>query len=273
MATVRKTTATACLMGFSALFSGVAQASEPAPASAKPAAKAKSHAATHAHAHWSYDGKDGPDNWGKLSKDYALCDKGQTQSPIDIREGIEVDLPALKFDYRPSKFSVTNNGHTIQVAYKSGGSLTHLGKTYQLVQLHFHLPAEERINGKSFPMVAHLVHKDNAGNLAVIASLMDVGAENSFVQKVWNHIPLVVNQSVDPPDVTIDLNQLLPTKRDYFNYMGSLTTPPCSENVLWFVFKDTVQVSRDQLAVFSKIYPNNARPIQPTNARLIKESR
>ncbi len=273
MTLTRNVTATLLTLGLGIVSYGTAHSSDPAPKVTKPAVKAKTAPGTHAHAHWSYEGKDGPESWGKLSKDYALCANGQTQSPIDIRGGIEVDLPELKLNYRPSKFSVVNNGHTIQVTYKAGGSLTHSGKTYQLVQVHFHLPSEEKINGKSFPMVAHLVHKDDAGNLAVIASLMDIGAENAFVQRVWNHIPLIPNQPIDPVDATIDLNELLPSRREYFNYMGSLTTPPCSENVLWFVFRDTVQVSRDQISVFSKIYPNNARPIQPTNARMIKTSR
>lgn len=273
MALANRATLFILLLGLIAGYHGPVYPSEPSPKAAKPAAKKAVSAPAHGHAHWSYEGKDGPESWGKLSKEYALCAKGQTQSPIDIRGGIEVDLPELKLNYRPSKFSVVNNGHTIQVAYKAGGSLTHLGKTYQLLQIHFHLPSEEKINGKSFPMVAHLVHKDDAGNLAVIASLMDVGAENAFVQDVWNHIPLLVNQPTEPVDAMIDLNELLPTRREYFTYMGSLTTPPCSENVLWFVFRDTVQVSRDQIAVFSKIYPHNARPIQPTNTRMIKKSR
>ncbi len=230
-------------------------------------------AAEGAHPHWAYDGAHGPSEWGKLAAAYGLCSKGSTQSPIDIRDGVGLDLPELKFDYRPSKFSVVNNGHTIQVAYSAGGTLTHLGKAYQLVQLHFHRPSEERINGKSFAMVAHLVHKDASGNLAVVAALMDPGPENPFIQQVWNHLPLLVNEPVAPESPLIDLNQLLPAERGYFNYMGSLTTPPCSENVLWFVLQKPVNVSEEQIAVFSKIYPHNARPIQPTNARLIKESR
>jgi carbonic anhydrase len=245
-------------------------APKPAPAK-KPAPKPK--AAAH-HPHWSYHGTDGPENWGKLHPSYSLCDNGKTQSPIDIRGSIGVDIPELKFNYRPSRFSVLNNGHTLEVAYPGGGSLTFATRTYQLVQFHFHRPAEERIEGKSFEMVAHLVHKDAQGALAVVAVLMTVGAENPMIQTLWNHIPLVSGQSMaSAADVMIDLNSFLPKERQLYNYMGSLTTPPCTEGVQWFVLKEAVEVSPDQLRTFARLYPNNARPIQPVNDRLIKESR
>ncbi len=226
----------------------------------------------HAHIHWSYEGEGGPGNWGKLRTDYASCASGQRQSPIDIRDGIRVDLEPIQFSYRPSHFRVVDNGHTVQIAV-GGSSIALLGKTYELVQFHFHRPSEERVNGRLFEMVAHLVHKAEDGKLAVVAVLLDKGKENPVVQTIWNNLPLEKNEEVTPPGLAIDVAQLLPENRSYYTYMGSLTTPPCSEGVLWLVLKQPLQISPEQLAIFSRLYNNNARPIQPTYSRLIKESR
>ncbi|HET7775902.1 MAG TPA: carbonic anhydrase family protein [Azospira sp.] len=227
----------------------------------------------HRAIHWAYEGEAGPDFWGKLKPDFATCDRGRRQSPIDIWDGIRVDLPPIEFSYRPSRFRIVDNGHTLQASL-GHGSLTHLGKTYDLVQVHFHRPSEERVNGKAFDMVAHLVHRSDDDQLAVVAVLLEKGAqENPVVQTLWNYIPLEKNQDVVPPDASIDLNQLLPEKRGYYTYMGSLTTPPCTEGVLWLVMQQPVQISAQQIAIFSRLYRNNARPVQSNNGRLIKESR
>jgi len=245
-----------------------------APRMAKPRpARSEEAAEVHREIHWAYDGEAGPDFWGKLKPDFSTCDKGRRQSPIDIYDGIKVELPPIEFNYRPSRFRIVDNGHTLQAAL-GHGSLTHLGKTYDLVQMHFHRPSEERVNGKAFDMVAHLVHRSDEGQLAVVAVLLEKGAqENPVVQTLWNYIPLEKNQEVVPPEASLDLNQLLPEKRGYYTYMGSLTTPPCSEGVLWLVMQQPVQISAQQVAIFSRLYRNNARPVQPSNGRLIKESR
>lgn len=228
-------------------------------------------AAAHGTAHWSYEGEGGPLMWGKLNPDYAKCDIGERQSPIDIRDGIHVDLDPLTFDYKPSRFSVIDNGHTIQVNLSAGNYINVSGRTYELVQFHFHKPSEERVNGKGFEMVAHMVHKDGDGKLAVVAVLIERGKAQALVQSVWNNLPLEKNQAVQALS-TMDLSQILPTRRDYYTYMGSLTTPPCSEGVLWLVMKEAIEISPEQLAIFSRLYPMNARPIQKPSGRLIKES-
>ncbi|WP_230419216.1 carbonic anhydrase [Undibacterium griseum] len=222
-------------------------------------------------AHWSYQGESGPQNWGKLSPANAKCDNGERQSPIDIRDGIRVDLDPIGFDYQASGFSVIDNGHTIRVNIAAGNYITVLGHRYELVQFHFHKPSEERVNGKSFEMVAHLVHQDTEGKLAVVAVLLERGKPHSLVQQVWNNLPLEKNEAQQAL-VAMDMNQLLPVKRDYYTYMGSLTAPPCTEGVLWLVMKEPVEISAEQLAIFSRLYPMNARPIQKTSGRLIKES-
>jgi len=221
--------------------------------------------------HWDYDGAGGPDAWGRLRPEYSKCSTGQRQSPIDIRGGIAVDLEPIKFDYRPSAFSVIDNGHTVQVNVEPGNSITITGKRYELLQFHFHRPSEERIDGRQFDMVAHLVHKDVDGRLAVVAVLLDRGSAQAVVQSVWNNLPLEKGDEVRA-GTRIDLAQLLPEDRRYYTYMGSLTTPPCSEGVLWMVLKQPVPISPEQVAIFSRLYPMNARPIQQADGRLIKES-
>lgn len=223
------------------------------------------------HVHWSYEGLGGPENWGKLDPKNTLCSTGTRQSPIDIRDGIKVDLESIRFDYRPAPFRIVDNGHTVQVALDAG-SLTITGKTYQFVQFHFHKPSEERVDGRAFDMVAHLVHKSDDGQLAVVAVLLERGDENPFIQTLWNNLPLERNQEVRVAS-SIDLNALLPAKRNYYTYMGSLTTPPCSEGVLWLVMKQPAAVSGDQISIFSRLYPRNARPIQSAAGRMIKEGR
>jgi carbonic anhydrase len=229
-------------------------------------------AVQHEHIHWDYEGVGGPENWSKLDPKNTTCALGQRQSPIDIKEGIKVDLEPIKFNYRPSTFRVTDNGHTIQVAV-GDSSITLTGKTYELVQFHFHRPSEEKVNGQRFDMVVHLVHKADDGQLAVVAVLLERGTENPFIQTIWNNLPLEKNSEVSPPALSIDPMTLLPTARSYYTYMGSLTTPPCSEGVLWLVMKQPMQVSGEQINIFSRLYRNNARPIQPTGGRLIKEGR
>ena len=221
--------------------------------------------------HWDYEGTAGPDAWGKMRPEFSKCATGQRQSPIDIRGGIAVDLEPIKFDYRPSAFSVIDNGHTVQVNVEPGNSITITGKRYELVQFHFHRPSEERINGRQYDMVAHLVHKDVDGHIAVVAVLLDRGSAQSIVQTVWNNLPLEKGDEVRAGS-RIDLAQLLPDDKRYYTYMGSLTTPPCSEGVLWMVMKQPVPISVEQVAIFSRLYPMNARPIQQADGRLIKES-
>lgn len=244
-----------------------------APKKQEKPAQAQPPAPDYSHVHWGYAGPGAPENWGKLRADYATCATGKRQSPIDIRGGVKVDLEPIKFDYRPSQFRIVDNGHTVQVDVGEGSSLTVMGRRYALVQFHFHRPAEERVNGRSYEMVAHLVHRDYANNLAVVAVLMDRGMEHPVIQTLWNHLPLDVGMEVMPPEVVIDPARLLPEKREYYTYMGSLTTPPCTENVLWMVLKEPIGVSPEQIGIFARLYPYNARPVQPGHDRLIKESR
>lgn len=235
-------------------------------AAAAPAKDSAAHAA-----HWSYDGEGGPADWGRMKPEFAACSAGKRQSPIDIREGIKLALDPVTFDYKPSAFKVHDNGHTIQVNLAAGNSIDVLGQRFELVQFHFHRPSEESIDGRRFDMVAHFVHKSLEGRLAVVAVLIERGSAQGQLQQVWNNLPLEKGDTVNARGV-LDLERLLPSDRGYFTYMGSLTTPPCSEGVLWMVMKQPVQATAEQLGVFARLYPMNARPIQSASGRLIKES-
>lgn len=233
--------------------------------------KAKAH---HGHsAHWDYGGPTGPEHWGAMKPEYGTCATGQRQSPVHIQEQSTLQGPAdaLRFNYHPSGGSVINNGHTIQVDVEGENTLTVRGSTYTLLQFHFHHPAEEKINQKGFAMVAHLVHKNEQGQLGVVAVLIDPGEANSFIHKVWTHMPLDVNDRVKLPAGLLDLRELLPQDPRYYMLMGSLTTPPCTEGVLWMVLRQPVTVSREQLRLFSQLFPMNARPIQALNGRVVRE--
>ncbi len=221
--------------------------------------------------HWSYEGATGPQAWAKLAPEYAKCGNGERQSPIDIRDGMKLDLEPLVFEYRPSSFKVVDNGHAIQANVNGWNTLRVMGRRFRLIQFHFHRPSEEVIDGRQFEMVVHLVHKDGEGRLAVVAVLVDGGARQPAIQTVLNNLPLEKGEEAAAA-TNLDLAQILPENRRYFTYMGSLTTPPCTEDVLWIVMKQPLQASADQLDMFSRLYPMNARPIQAASGRTIKES-
>jgi carbonic anhydrase len=227
-----------------------------------------------ADVHWDYGGNNGPRVWGQLEPDFALCASGKRQSPINIEEERTLQGPAepLEFNYKPSNGTVVNNGHTIQVDVQGENVLVVRGSRYRLLQFHFHTPSEEQINGKRAAMVAHLVHRNDEGQLAVVAVLLEPGTANPMVDKVWTYMPLDTKDRVRMPPGLLNLNELLPADQRYYQFMGSLTTPPCSEGVLWMVLKSPMQISPAQYKLFTQLYPMNARPVQPVNGRPVRNA-
>jgi carbonic anhydrase len=221
---------------------------------------------------WAYGGAAGPEHWGGLSPDYAACAYGRRQSPIDLFDAFAVDLEAIEFLYRPAAFRVTDTGRFLQLAVY-GGDIAMYGKNYRLTHIIFHNPSEYSVAGRVFDMEAQLVHRAEDDKLLIISVLLETGGENPVVQAALNNLPLEKCGETALPGLTIDINPLLPASRGYFTFMGSLTTPPCTEDVLWIVFKEPRQVSAEQLAMFRRLYPPNARPVQPGFGRIIKESR
>lgn len=222
--------------------------------------------------HWAYSGHQGPKDWGTISPDYQACKFGHAQSPIDIRDTKKEQLPAIHFEYKPAPLKVINNGHSIQINYPPGSFITVGDNKYELKQFHFHHPSEEHIHGKGFDMVVHLVHADSNGKVAVVAVLVQKGSANAMIAKIWENLPTTEGRESDLARVEVNPTALLPQDTGYYTFTGSLTTPPCSESVTWFVLKRPTQFSSPQIAAFAKMYPHDARPIQPTNGRVIAET-
>jgi carbonic anhydrase len=244
------------------------------PATGEPA-KPPSHKGTHPPAaghHWGYEGAEGPQAWGTLEHDYAACAEGKHQSPIDIHDAKTMSLPAIQFAYKASPLKMIDNGHTVQVNFAPGSRITVGALTYDLVQMHFHHPSEDTIDKKSFPMEAHLVHKDAQGHLAVVAVMLQEGRANPFLATLWEHMPTVKEHEQADAGVTVDPSEFLPQERGYYTFTGSLTTPPCSEGVTWFLLKTPVEAGAEQLNRFAQIYRNDARPVQPINDRTVEAS-
>lgn len=235
-----------------------------------PAASAADH---HHHAHWGYTGHAGAAHWAELDEGYKTCKLGKLQSPIDIAtaKAEAAPLEPIGFAYAAGAAELVNNGHTIQVNLPAGGAATIAGVEYQLVQFHFHTPSEEKIDGKAYPLVAHLVHKNAEGKLAVVAVLFKLGKENAALKPVFGGLP--AKQGASRALEAINAADLLPAERGYYAFMGSLTTPPCSEEVRWQVLKTPVELSAAQLGAFKRLYRMNARPVQPLNGRVVQASR
>jgi carbonic anhydrase len=221
---------------------------------------------------WTYEGAD---HWSDLDPDYAACNVGKQQSPIDIRNTEKAELPALRFQYEtgPLKY-VINNGHTIRVNYAAGnGNFLIVGDgKYELTQFHFHRPSEEYIDGRPYDMVAHLMHKATNGKVAGVAVLLRAGSANAAIQQVWEHMPKTEGQE-EVAGVEMDPAGLLPRDTPYYMYMGSVTAPPCTEGVTWFVLKTPVDISAEEINAFARLYPHDVRPLQPLNGRVVKESK
>lgn len=220
---------------------------------------------------WGYEGEFAPENWGELAPEFSTCKTGQKQSPINLqKKASSSNLPAIQFDYKYSPLEVINNGHTIKVKYAPGSSISIAGKRYELLQFHFHTPSEHQINSQTYPMVAHLVHKSSDGDLAVIGVLMKEGKANNFISALWSNIPKQSKTQKVIRGIQINASALPPANQSYYNYPGSLTTPPCSEGVNWIVLKTPIEVSKEQIQQFQSIYNGNARPVQPLNNRQVK---
>jgi carbonic anhydrase len=231
------------------------------------------------HAHWSYEGETGPAAWGTMSPEFVACAEGATQSPIDIASASVASAPAsvtmqygrasMSIDHHEHVTDVIDNGHTIQVNCGGAGSVTIGGKAFALAQFHFHSPSEHTVDGKSYPMEMHLVHKSADDSLAVLGVLIEEGKPNAAFDSVWAHLPAEAGQEVRLPDVIVDVDHLLPAKREFYRYDGSLTTPPCSEGVKWLVMKTPIALSHDQIAKFRAIIHDNNRPTQALKNRVV----
>ena len=218
---------------------------------------------------WTYSGEAGTDVWGDLSSQFVVCKQGKQQSPVALDKTTKASLESIKFDYKNTLFKAINNGHTIELNYEPGSSIKIEGKQYELRQFHFHAPSEHTIGSQKYPIELHLVHKNKDGELAVIGVLLKEGKPNDFIQTLVANFPAKEGEKI-VRDIRLNATALLPIDKSYYHYSGSLTTPPCSEGVNWYVLKTPIEVSQEQIAKFASVYSGNARPIQPLNQRVIE---
>ena len=228
--------------------------------------------------HWSYSGEDGPEHWGSLSPVYAACGQGHSQSPVDLGASVTDGKISMELDYKTTSLMIAHhelvddiidNGHTIQITAQPGSSLKLGDKVYQLKQFHFHTPSEHTLDGKHLPMEMHMVHQSDDSRLAVVGVLIEEGAANKNIAKIIPYLPNTPGESNHLADVHIELNFQIPANREAYHYSGSLTTPPCSENVEWLVLKEKLKFSAEQIKAFSSRMHNNGRPVQPLYDRKI----
>lgn len=228
-----------------------------------------SDAPEHGPGHWGYEGVEGPVHWGHLSPDFGLCASGHAQSPIDLSFANVVADVDVSTSYQRGPLNILNNGHTVQINMADGSSMVSSGNRYALVQVHFHTPSENMVNGKTYPLEAHFVHKDAAGHLAVLGVFFEEGPTNLELAKIIVAAPGQVTGPHAIEGFTFDPRALLPQDMHVYRFMGSLTTPPCSEGVNWHVARQTVQASASQIAALEKLMGHNARPVQPLYDRLV----
>lgn len=236
------------------------------PAPTPPAPKAQAAKAA-SEPHWSYSGDTGPKHWGEIAR---VCQQGQQQSPINITSSKPAKLDEIEWDYESKLQNIINNGHTVQVNLQPGSEIEFQDHDYQLKQIHFHTPSENHVNGKSYPFEVHLVHANKAGELAVVAVFFEQGEANPALTSLWQAMPMHAGEKVSLKKVKIQLDDLLPKQRSYYHFVGSLTTPPCSEGVQWLVMQHPISASAQQIAAFKLALPSaNNRPIQALNGRQI----
>jgi carbonic anhydrase len=228
--------------------------------------------------HWTYSGEDGPENWASLSPVYAACGQGRSQSPVDLGVSVTHGKVNMELNYKTTSLNIAHNelvddiidnGHTIQITAQPGSILKLGDKVYHLKQLHFHTPSEHTLDGKHLLMEMHMVHQSDDGKLAVVGVLIEEGAENRNIAKIIPYLPNAPGETKHLADVHIELNLQIPANREAYHYIGSLTTPPCSENVEWLVLKQKLKFSAAQIQAFSSRIHNNSRPVQPLNDRKI----
>ncbi|RTZ67116.1 MAG: carbonic anhydrase [Aquificaceae bacterium] len=227
-------------------------------------------AENHTAAHWGYEGEASPQHWAELSEKFKLCGSGVNQSPINIKSNFDVELPSIKFSYTGKVRKVINNGHTIQVDIAEGSRIEVEGQTFDLKQFHFHTPSENTIDGKSFPLEAHFVHRDAKTNTyAVVAVMFEEGDENPILKSIWEKMPKEERKTAEL-DENLSYPKLMPEDKDYYRFNGSFTTPPCTEGVKWMVLKKPMTASKDQIKqFFETMKHHNNRDIQKTGARII----
>jgi carbonic anhydrase len=219
---------------------------------------------------FTYNGDTGPGFWADLDPANALCGVGTSQSPIDISPvNIDATLQPLQLALEPTPISLINNGHAIEEEIEAPNTLTLNGDVYASSQYHFHTLSEHTIGGRRGVMELHAVFVNTAGRIAVVAMLFTIGRENAFLDELISAgLPRHTGDKVTS-ETEVNLADGLTDTSAYYRYSGSLTTPPCTEDVTWLVLKDEAQMSSTQYQAFQNILGNNFRPLQSVNERVV----
>lgn len=233
-------------------------------------------------AHWGYGPDDGPARWGEMNADWSACASGRSQSPIDLAGATPGDIPPTNMSFPPAELHIVHqthvlealdNGHTIQVNYDGGETLSIGEENYRLVQYHFHSPSEHTVGGEHYPMEMHLVHAADSGKLAVVGVFIEQGEHHGAFDAVWSKLPREEGEQVRVDGVEVDVDDMLPESHTSYRYHGSLTTPPCSESVRWIVMTDPIQFDAGQIEAFREVFTGNNRPPQSLNRREVLTDR
>lgn len=211
-------------------------------------------------------GPEDPSHWP------GLCRTGNMQSPIDITHGERMPIPDVRYEYQPAALAIFNdcNHYQVKLLFEDNYWLKVGKKPYFLTDIHFHEPGEHAVNGKRAAMAIHLVHLSPESSFLVIEVPVVVGKENPVIKSIWERIP-EPGQEKKFKDVEINADDLLPADRDYYRLPGSLTTPGCNQGVTWFVMKNPIEMSAEQIDQYKKHYHDTARPLQPANNRPVAE--
>lgn len=223
---------------------------------------------------WSYSGESGPDNWAALDESFSKCGDGVAQSPVDLvvpenEDGDGAEAPKVTFDHKPFSVSLALIDHLVRlpVLNGAGGGIHIDGTRYELTEIHFHTPGEHRVAGAGYPIETHLVHRNDEGDFAVLGIFGTEGEENEKLEPLFANLP----EGSEPRTIDLEVSaaDFLPAGREAFQYGGSLTTPPCSENVRWFVLAEPVDLSADQIERLDGRAPKTNRPIRPLGDRTV----
>lgn len=221
---------------------------------------------------WGYIGENNPTHWAELSPEFRLCQTGRHQTPINLIKTPAIETASLDIHYQPTPLAIVHTGRTMQVNYQPGSSFTFKGEMFELLQFHFHHPSEHHLAGQEFDLEIHLVHRASSGKLAVMGIFAQAGALNPVLQAIWTVMPTQPGQSITQAATLVNATDLLPRDRHFYEYQGSLSTPPCAEDVLWLVITQPITVSTQQVQQFASLFPHNARPLQAIRDRIIKQS-
>lgn len=220
---------------------------------------------------WSYMGGGNDDEgWGTLSAEFATCDLGHNQSPVAIGDLKTSAMAPLNIQYRRAAVTMEKKDRTLVISMKGSGAIEDHGHRYVLEEMRIHTPAEHVVIGKILPAELHLIHRDAEGKMLILGIAMDFADKGTpALQAILDKAPRTTKKKVR---VTIDPNELLPEKRGYYAYSGSLSWPPCTEGVEWRLFKETAALSKEQMKALGALLGRNARLLQPTYLRTIKET-